>query len=249
MFAGRDRRDGGKYVVDVAFTDRWGTAGAGPRASLDLGGGEGAGTDQAASWALLRRAVGVESVAAMRQVHGADVVHVTGPVPTPPTCDALVTTAVGLALCVRIADCVPVVLADATAGVVAVAHAGWRGVAANVVAATVETMRAHGASRIEAWVGPHICGGCYEVPATTRVEVAVVVPAAYSCTTWGTPSLDLGAGVTAQLVAAGCIPVEHPAPCTREDENLFSYRRQGAQAGRLAGLVVLRDSDGAVPTR
>lgn len=250
MFAGRDRRRGGQYVVDVAFTDRWGSVGAGSPPSLDLGGGhEDDGTDPAASWARLTRAFGVDSVVAMRQVHGAAVVQVTSPEPSPPTCDALVTTAVGLPLCVRMADCVPVVLADATAGVVAVAHAGRRGVAAGVVGATVETMWANGASRIEAWVGPHICGGCYEVPATMRHEVAAVVPAAYACTTWGTPSLDLGAGVQAQLVAAGCIPVGHPAPCTREDENLFSYRRQGTRAGRLAGLVVLRDSGGVVPPR
>ena len=114
------------------------------------------------------------------------------------------------------------------------------GVTVGVVPATVEAMTTLGAERIEAWVGPHVCGGCYEVPPAMRDEVARIEPAAFSCTTWGTPSVDIGAAVVAQLVRAGCSPVDETAVCTRESEDFFSYRRQGPASGRQAGLVVLR---------
>jgi copper oxidase (laccase) domain-containing protein len=69
-----------------------------------------------------------------------------------------------------------------------------------------------------------------------RRAVTSVVPAAMSETSWGTPALDLGAGVTAQLVAAGA-SVTDVGRCTLEDDQLHSYRRDGGDAGRFAGLV------------
>jgi hypothetical protein len=176
----------------------------------------------------------------MRQVHGADVQVVTAiDAGTPPTADGLVTAEPGTVLMVRVADCVPLLLADPAAGVVAAVHAGRPGLAAGVVPRAVETMRSLGADRLRGWVGPHVCGACYEVPEQLRAEVSAVVPEAYATTSWGTPSLDIGAGVQAQLAAAG-IEAERVARCTIEDEDLFSYRRQGAASGRLAGLVWVR---------
>jgi copper oxidase (laccase) domain-containing protein len=110
-------------------------------------------------------------------------------------------------------------------------------------------MRGIGAASIEAWVGPHVCSGCYEVPAAMRGEVAAVEPVAFACTTWGTPSVDIGAAVVAQLTRAGCEPVREvtvggAVPCTRESDDFFSYRRQGPSSGRQAGLVVLRTGGG-----
>ena len=72
-----------------------------------------------------------------------------------------------------------------------------------------------------------------------RADVAAVVPEAYAETSWGTPSVDVGAGVRAQLAAAG-VEVVDASRCTREAEDLYSYRRQGAESGRLAGLVWVR---------
>nr|WP_275693499.1 laccase domain-containing protein [Nocardioides sp. TF02-7] len=100
-------------------------------------------------------------------------------------------------------------------------------------------MTALGARRVTAWVGPHICGRCYEVPAQLQDEVAAAVPESRSTTSWGTPGLDIGAGVRAQLTAVG-VPVVDAARCTRESPDLYSYRRDGAAAGRSAGLVRLR---------
>jgi hypothetical protein len=137
---------------------------------------------------------------------------------------------------VRVADCVPVLLADPVAGVVGAVHAGRIGVTLDVVGRTVERMRSLGAGEVRAWIGPHVCGRCYEVPAELRDEVAAVVPATRSETSWGTPALDLGAGVAAQLAAAG-VPSVSVERCTLEDDRLHSYRRDGADSGRLAGLV------------
>jgi YfiH family protein len=145
-------------------------------------------------------------------------------------------------LAVMVADCVPIVLVgntDAGAPVLAVAHAGRPGVASSVVPATVAKMRGLGANAISAWLGPSICGRCYEVPAGLRAEVAAVVPATASETSWGTPALDLPAGVRSQLSEAGVV-VEYSGGCTLEDEGLFSYRRD-ARTGRFAGLVWTHD--------
>ena len=100
----------------------------------------------------------------------------------------------------------------------------------------VRRMREMGAIRITAWIGPHVCGRCYEVPEQMRDDVTAVVPAARATTSWGTPALDIGAGVRAQLEAEDCRVLDVSA-CTRETSALYSHRRDGAGAGRLAGLI------------
>jgi purine-nucleoside/S-methyl-5'-thioadenosine phosphorylase / adenosine deaminase len=256
VFAFQDR-DGS---AEVAFTDRHRTAGGGPsrRARpLDLASHDGELAEQAradlrtVTEALTRPPAAPDGppvpyrTVLMRQVHGAEVAVVderllsrlpSGP---PPVADALVTDVPGVVLVTRAADCVPVLLADAAAGVVAAVHCGRRGLTAGVVPRAVESMQRLGAATLRAWVGPHVCGGCYEVPEEMRAQVAAQVPEAEAVTTWGTPSLDLGAGVRAQLRSAGAGFVE-VSRCTVEDDDLFSYRRQGAEAGRLAGLVWMR---------
>ncbi|TIC88636.1 polyphenol oxidase family protein [Nocardioides sp. GY 10113] len=228
MFAFRDQCDLGPGAprVEVAFTD----------ASVDLA--EGApGYD--AALALLEAETGVR-FARMRQVHGVDVCDVDGPASgaadEPPTADAVVTGERGTGLMVRVADCVPVLLADPATGVVAAVHAGRLGTARGVVPAAVARMRERGATDIRAWVGPHVCGGCYEVPEAMRAEVAAAVPAAHAVTRWGTPALDLGAGVAAQLADAG-VPATVVPGCTLEEQRFHSHRRDGERAGRMAGLV------------
>ncbi|CAN7300919.1 polyphenol oxidase family protein [Arthrobacter sp. LjRoot78] len=176
----------------------------------------------------------------MNQVHGNAVAFIgdgdEAACPAAPTADAMVSS--GRPLAVMVADCVPVVFAGTTSGgqpVLAVAHAGRPGVASGVLPATVDRMRAEGAEDIRAWIGPSICGSCYEVPEGMRTDVAAVVPATWTTTSWGTPGLDLPAGARSQLEARGVV-VEYSGPCTLENENLFSYRGNPA-TGRFAGLV------------
>jgi YfiH family protein len=179
------------------------------------------------------------ALADLRQVHGADVEVVEEP-PRPgrPDADALVTSRPDVVLVVRAADCVPLLFADPAAGVIGAAHCGRQGLARGVVAATVDRLRAQGARDLTAWIGPHVCGSCYEVPSSLRAEVGAVEPASVATTSWGTPALDLGAGVRAQLRRAA-VEVVDAGGCTRESPDLYSFRRDGAGAGRLAGLVRL----------
>lgn len=252
MFASRDQLAGPSGTVDVAFTDRYGGISPPPFDSLDLRRiRESTDGEVHVNVRRLAAAFGVESIATMRQVQGADVAEVDSSDDGQPTADALVTSTVGLALCVRVGDCVPVVLADAVTGVVGVAHAGRTGVVQGVVPAAVAAMRRLGAGDVVAWIGPHICAGCYEVPAAMRRTVADVVPAAFACTTWGTPSVDLGAAVSAQLLADGCAVVDR-STCTVESPDFYSYRRDGVGSGRFAGVVVRRGagaSGAAEPNR
>lgn len=188
----------------------------------------------------LARAAGVDSVATMHQVHGNDVewVDVAG---TQPDADALLTDVVGLGLLVRVADCVPVVLAAPDEHLVGVVHSGRLGLVSGVVPAAVDALRKRGATRIEAWVGPRVCGRCYELPAAMAESVATAVPEARSTTSWGTPAADIGAGVVAQLSARDVMVHDVGADlCTVEDERLFSYRRDGDASGRFGAFAVLR---------
>jgi polyphenol oxidase len=161
------------------------------------------------------------------------------PAPQAPTADALVS--LGKPLAVMVADCIPLVLvgSGASGPVLAAVHAGRPGLFSGVIPAAVEEMRASGATDIRAWLGPSVCGNCYEVPAELRDEVAAVLPSTWSTTSWGTPALDLPAGAASQLDALG-VPVEYRGPCTLENESLFSYRRD-SRSGRFAGLVWTHD--------
>ncbi|MEZ5089807.1 MAG: polyphenol oxidase family protein [Micropruina sp.] len=232
-------RDPGADGVGVAFSAAL-TADGSP---LSLGGAHGA-TGRAPGLALVEADLGLP-LAVVRQVHGTDVITVTDPDGLAElgtrSADALLTTRTGIALAVRVADCVPVLLADAAAGVVAAAHAGRAGLAAGVLQATVAAMRAAGARRLTAWIGPHICGACYEVPEQLADEVADLVPGSRSRTSWGTPALDLGAGAAGLLAGLGADVVD-VSDCTREDPGLHSARRDAAASGRQAGIIWLDEA-------
>jgi polyphenol oxidase len=212
-------------TVEVGYTER----------RLDLGDHAPAAV-RAAALAEVADATG-RSPYPMHQVHGAEVLLVEDrrdPVGDPHV-DALLTRRQDIALLTRAADCVPVLLAE-TGGIIGAVHAGRLGVQHGVVTTALDRMRDLGGTRVTAWIGPHVCGSCYEVPAAMRDEVAEAVPATYATTAWGTPALDLGAGVRSQLERAGCAVVEVDR-CTREDDALHSHRRDGAAAGRLAGVI------------
>ena len=220
----RDRIGEGDLVIEVAFTD----------VSLDLGDRAPAGERERAL-AVVAAETGATPVL-MRQVHGdrALVVDAAG---APEEGDAMCTGREGLALLARAADCVPVLLADPATGWVAAVHAGRRGLATGVVASAVTTLRERGARPTTAWVGPHVCGACYAVPPELRDEVTGVVPEARSTTSWGTPALDLGAGVLAHLAALGVDDVREVRACTREDPSWPSHRRDGDASTRFAGVI------------
>jgi YfiH family protein len=225
-------------------TDRRGGRSASPYDSFNLGAHVGdAPADVAANRERLARELGVgaERLVWMTQVHGAGVTVVDGPRDAPVAdTDALVTATPGLVLCVLVADCVPVLLTDPRAGVVAAVHAGREGVRLRVVRAALAAMGRLGArpADVTALLGPAVCGACYEVPPAMQAEVARVAPAAAVRTRKGTTGLDLRAGLAEALDRAGVGQVVHDPRCTVEDRFLFSHRRDGV-TGRQAGVVWL----------
>lgn len=239
MFFWRERDE----VLDRAFTQRQGGVSEGPFAELNLGGHVGDAADSvAANRAVLASSLDVapDHLVFMDQCHGDGVVVTEAPWPggVPPAADAVVTAVTGLALAVLVADCAPVLLADPGRGVVGAVHAGRPGMVSGVVPAALGAMRDLGARNIEAVVGPSVCGRCYEVPGEMREAAAAVSPESCTVSWTGTPAIDVAAGVVAQLRHLD-VTVTWVAGCTREDDRLFSYRRDG-QTGRTAGVVLLR---------
>jgi polyphenol oxidase len=232
----------------AAFTERTGGSSEGPFRSLNLGL---ATKDSPERVFDNRRRVstgfGLQQIAALRQVHGSTVVHVeAGPSwrgfdggrrDVPPG-DALTTASADLGLLILTADCVPVVLADPATRMLAVAHAGWRGVAAGVLAQAVGLFPEP--DRVRAAVGPAIGPDHYEV----GEEVVAAVAAASSggvITTGGVtrPHLDLPRTVARILGELGVRRIERSEECTAcLPDRFFSYRRDGP-TGRQA-LIAAR---------
>lgn len=173
----------------------------------------------------------------LHQVHGADVISADQPGGGVGTDgDALVSSRRGLALAVFTADCAPVALASPQ-GVIGVVHAGWRGLLAGVVSRAVEAVRARGGSEVLAALGPCIRGGCYEFgPAELDRVAAALGDDVRTTTAWGTPGLDLAAGVRAALRAADVELVVDVGACTACSRVWFSHRAR-TDAARQATLI------------
>lgn len=229
--------------MTFALTDRDGGVSDGPWQSLNLGTSNGDAPERVeANLARVGAALGVDRLVRMTQVHGADVAWVDelddGQIPV---ADVLLSRTPGVGILVRVADCTPIVLAAPGQSLIGVVHCGRAGLVAGVVAAAVDELRAQGAISLHAWVGPRACGRCYELPADLANAVADVVPEARSTTSWGTPAIDVGAGVMAQLEARGVQATDLGAKeCTIEHERWFSYRRQGQDSGRFGAVAVIR---------
>lgn len=187
---------------------------------------------------IARDLFGLPQVVYMDQVHGNDVAIITKTdLEDTPKVDALVTRERGIALAVLVADCVPLLMRDREAGVVAAVHVGRRGLANGVVEKTVLAMQSIGAVSISAVMGPAICGDCYEVPLVMQQEIGVIAPSARSVTDLGTPGLDIRDGVDWQLGKLGIDSLIDPI-CTRRSDLHYSYRRDGV-TGRTAGFIHL----------
>jgi YfiH family protein len=179
----------------------------------------------------------------LTQVHGPDVVRVDTPwrPGEGPRADAAVTATPGIAIGIVTADCAPVLFADAEAGVVGGAHAGWRGALAGVLEATLDAMEALGADRrrIAAAVGPCIGQASYEVAADLRDAVLARDPADARFFADGRPErwqFDLAGYCAARLRAAGTGSVEALFLDTLADEaRFFSHRRRTLAGGGVIG--------------
>ena len=178
---------------------------------------------------ILAKRTGCSEIVFMRQHHSNLVQRVRHPIAAqPPSVDALVTTEPGTALVALSADCVPVALVDADAGVVAAVHSGWQGMVSDVVGAALTEMWALGASpaHTRAVLGPAICGGCYPVLVDRAEQAAAVAPTSVVVARNGQPGIDVRVGLASALRAQS-IHVEFVGGCTAEDPQLYSYRRDG----------------------
>ena len=183
----------------------------------------------------------------LRQVHGTDVLRFDRAPDAPrhtdaePQADAAVTSVAGVVLAVLTADCLPVVFAAADGSEVGVAHAGWRGLAAGVLEATVAAMQGP-PSRLQAWLGPAAGPQAYEIG--TEVHEAFVAgnPAARSAFVATRPGhwrVDLYALARMRLAAAGLDPaaIHGGGLCTISDRSRFYSHRRDQRSGRMATLV------------
>ena len=242
--------------VTQGFTTRRGGVSTEPYESLNLGTHVG---DTAAQVLANRRRVWHElgiseaQVVLAEQVHGDRVAVVSEGAGQDPVAgaDALVTSTPGLLLMLLFADCVPVYLVDPVRKVIGLAHAGWRGAAANIAGKTVRTMTEEFASvpaGCFAAIGPCIGGDSYEVGAEVA-DLFRSLPGARASNVvtprseiGGTYNLNLRAVVFGQLLYAG-IPAGSIAVCDedtfRSKRDFFSYRRDGA-TGRMAAFLALK---------
>jgi polyphenol oxidase len=237
------------------FTRKGGASGS-IYASLNCGVGSNDDAEAvAANRARVAKAVGVapDRLLFVHQAHTADAVEADGPWPGgPPTADAMVTTERGLALGILTADCAPVLLADAEAGVIGAAHAGWRGALGGVLEAAVALMERKGARRcrIAAAVGPCISVSAYDVGEEFLERFMDEDPAYglyFSGGPQGKPKFDLPRFCLDRLRDAGVADCGWIARCTYGDrERFYSYRRATHEAegdyGRLASVIMLPEA-------
>ena len=230
--------------VRMVFTTRAGGASASPYQSFNLG--DHVGDDPEAVAVNRQRLVtvtGVDDIVWMEQLHTntVTVVDKDTPVPVEAT-DAIVTTTPRLGLGVLVADCVPVLLADSKAKVVAAAHAGRMGARNGIIANTIDAMVELGATPadIQVLLGPAASGRNYEVPEDMANDVEAHLPGSKTRTAKRTWGVDVRAGLIRQLMSKGVTAIEADPRCTIEDKDFFSYRREG-KTGRQAGLIWLEE--------
>ena len=211
------------------------------------------GTRQDAPEETLAHALGVqlEELVRMKQVHRADVFVAKGRPPAQPQADIAVTNDPFIALSVRVADCVPILLADRRTGAVSAVHAGWKGTAAGAAMVAVGAMMEKYSAQPEdliAAVGPSIGPCCYEVGNELAAEFSSHADASAWFTSHEKPHLDLWRATRDQLLRAR-VPAQHihvSALCTFDHPALFhSYRRDGKKAGRL--VAAIRSAPGRTP--
>lgn len=234
------------------FFTRKGGASSGIFAGLNCGAGS---SDLSEAVAINRARVAsamdvpLDHLIGVHQVHSADVVTASGPLPVRPHADALVTATPGLALSVLTADCQPVLFADPTAGVIGAAHAGWRGAMSGVLEATLDAMESLGATRanISAVIGPCISQRAYEVGPEFFEAFLTEDPDSSRFFINGSGDrllFDLPAFGLHRLRSAGVGHAEWTGHCTYHDaDRFFSFRRtthaKEADYGRLISVIRL----------
>jgi YfiH family protein len=221
------------------FTTRAGGASSSPFNSLNFG--DLVGDDPAAvaeNWRQLGETTGL-GFARVRQVHGTQVV--SGAAPTTPReeADGVISITAGVAACVAVADCVPILLARPDGSAVAAVHAGWRGTLAGVAGEGVRALAAGGDGEAPlAVIGPSIGPCCYQVSDQLAAQFAAAFGPRVVQRGERGPRLDLWAANERALRDAGVVRVAVLRRCTACEPRLFfSHRRDGGRTGRMVGFI------------
>jgi polyphenol oxidase len=228
--------------VRAAFTLRTGGVSAPPYDSLNVGAHVGDVPARVArNRGRIAERLGLPAEPAWpEQVHGTEVTELDGRQPHGPA-DAVIARRAGRVCAVQVADCLPVLLAARDASVVGVAHAGWRGLAAGVLEATVSHLAVPPAQLI-AWLGPAISAEHFEVGSEVRAAFLARdagAAAAFTANDRGRWQCDLVALARRRLTALGVTAVAGGEWCTYADPaRFFSFRREG-RCGRMAALIWL----------
>jgi polyphenol oxidase len=233
--------------VHAAVTTRDGPGvSAAPFARLNLGLRSGDAADAVGiNRGVLQQALALPTAPRwLRQVHGTTVAEL-GPLPTADElqADAAVSHLPGTVLAILTADCLPVLFCAPDGSEIAAAHAGWRGLAAGVLEATLTQMQSP-REQLLAWLGPCIGAVSYEVGDEVRsafVDHAAAAKDCFAPTRPGHWSCDLAALARHRLHAAGVAQVHGGGFDTFTDPRFYSYRREGARSGRFASLIWLAD--------
>lgn len=231
--------------VHAAFSLRSGGASEAPWNSLNLG--VHVGDDPAAVAENRRRLAATLALPSepiwLDQVHGRDVIDVAAPgLPTNghrPRADASVTRTPGVVLAIQVADCLPVLFSSRDGRVIGAAHAGWRGLAAGVLEATVAAM-AVPAGQLVAWLGPSIGPAHFEVGDEVREAFLASqsgAESAFVLNPRGRWQCDLPALARARLSALGLSQVDGGGWCTAADPVRFFSHRRDQRTGRMAALI------------
>jgi YfiH family protein len=221
--------------IQAVALSRIGGTSLAPFDSLNLASYVGDSTENvSANLAIACDLVSAQEISVMNAEHGNMVRVVTKSGVAQPS-DGLITKQTGLALAALAADCVPFGLVDPVNGLIAVGHAGWRGVLANVMQALLDGFIASGAdlNHTQAIIGPAICAKCYEVPAERIEQFRDSRSEAIA----SSRNLDLTAGVKSVL-SSQVKAIHEITGCTYESSNLFSYRRAAGEPTGRGGLVI-----------
>ena len=241
-----------KVGVPHAFSTRLGGVSTGPYSSLNLATSPTPTADPLENieenWRRFASAtaIGDRPIRRVSQVHGCGIIDVDKRTDlTRATADALVTRDPACAAAVRVADCVPILLASDDGSIVAAVHAGWRGVIAAIVPKAIEHMRDAGAKVILAAIGPCIGFDAFEVgeEVAAQFQMHFRNDAPIKKGRPGKTHVDLRAAVKLQLLAAG-LPIDHIGTtdrCTvRDADDFFSHRRDNGLTGRMAAVIAPR---------
>ncbi len=239
--------------VSHAFSTRLGGISPRPFDSMNLGNPSGCAEQDdepriQENYRLLQNAAGMGDRERFwaHQVHGPDVIVATGDARPGQKADALVTREPHRVLAIRVADCVPILLADTDGRTVAAVHAGWRGVIARAVPNAIQAMKAP-PGRLVAAIGPCIGFDAFEVGPEVLDEFETTFPAAPPIARYpdgsGKGTVDLRSAVHQQLLAAGLADenIDTTDRCTyRDADEFFSHRRENGITGRMAALIATR---------